>query len=209
MPSFAHAQSGGSVINHNSNNNGPFLSGSDDKGDALLQRAVITRGNYKSVSPFMIFALMDQRRYRNQPLRILSRQVKALLAAIKSLEDSIATDYKERASSDPGATTSTPDDPSEVVSLKDQLDTLAEHFATLFAKDRGQINAICSSITKNTDESPSTESSLPQSSTQSMAQTEPTVLSEELNARRLQFESMVAEFRGGKKSRHIQIWEII
>jgi len=148
MPPFAHAKiSGGAIINHNSNNNnGPFPSASDDNDDAF-EGAVITGGiiNHGNVNPHILLALIDQNRNHNQPQRFLSRQIQALLAAIKSLEDSVATEHKERASSNPGATT-TPDD-SEVVRLKKVLDTLAVRFATLFAKDRDQIHSICSSIT--------------------------------------------------------------
>ena len=50
-------------------------------------------------------------------------------------------------------------------------------------------------------ESPSSESSHQQTSSQTTAHTEPNVLTEEQNARRQRLESIVADFRGGGKSR--------
>jgi len=56
-------------------------------------------------------------------------------------------------------------------------------------------------MAENVQGSPSSESSLPQTNTQTTAQTESNVLSEEQNARRQHLEAIVANFREGGKSR--------
>jgi len=78
------------------------------------------------------------------------------------------------------------------MSIDQQLNTIERNSATFTRQTTGAIVS---------QGSPSTESTIPQTSTQSTEQAKSSILTEEQNARRQCLETIVANFRGGKQSR--------